>query len=108
MDDFRFSHEGRRFRIGASIGLVPFDNRWATTAAILQAADTSCYAAKEAGRNRVHAWFDTDLAKRARKGEMQWTTRIELATARRRKRCPRPSRCFPVDDRQQRLPGKGQ
>ena len=79
MDDFRFSHEGRRFRIGTSIGLVPIDKRWATTAAILQAADTSCYAAKEAGRNRVHAWFDTDLAMRARQGEMQWTTRIELA-----------------------------
>jgi diguanylate cyclase len=79
MDDFRFVHDGRRFRIGASIGLVPVDRRWATTAAIQQAADTSCYAAKEAGRNRVHAWFDTDAAMRARHGEMQWTTRIEHA-----------------------------
>ena len=79
MDDFRFVHDGRRFRIGTSIGLVPVDRRWATTEAILQAADTSCYAAKEAGRNRVHAWFDTDLAMRTRHGEMQWTTRIEQA-----------------------------
>jgi diguanylate cyclase (GGDEF)-like protein/PAS domain S-box-containing protein len=79
MDDFRFIHDTRRFRIGASIGLVPVDARWTTTAAIQQAADTSCYAAKEAGRNRVHAWFDTDAAMRARQGEMQWTTRIEHA-----------------------------
>ncbi len=79
MDDFRFIHDGRRFRIGASIGLVPVDMRWTTTAAIQQAADTSCYAAKEAGRNRVHAWFDTDAAMRARHGEMQWTSRIEHA-----------------------------
>ncbi len=79
MDDFRFIHDARRFRIGTSIGLVPVDRRWASTEAILQAADTSCYAAKEAGRNRVHAWFDTDLAMRARHGEMQWTTRIEHA-----------------------------
>jgi diguanylate cyclase (GGDEF)-like protein/PAS domain S-box-containing protein len=79
MDDFRFIHDGRRFRIGASIGLVPVDRRWTTTAAIQQAADTSCYAAKEAGRNRVHAWFDTDAAMRARQGEMQWTSRIEHA-----------------------------
>ena len=79
MDDFRFMHEDRRFRIGASIGLVPVDRRWASTETILQAADTSCYAAKEAGRNRVHAWFDTDQAMRARQGEMQWTTRIEQA-----------------------------
>lgn len=79
MDDYRFTHDDRRFRIGASIGLVPIDKRWSGTAAIQQAADTSCYAAKEAGRNRVHAWFDTDLAMRARHSEMQWTTRIERA-----------------------------
>ena len=79
MDDFRFAHEERRFRIGTSIGLVPVDNRWSTTAAIMQAADTSCYAAKEAGRNRVHTWFDTDLAMRARQGEMQWAARLEQA-----------------------------
>ena len=79
MDDFRFIHDGRRFRTGTSIGLVPVDSRWSTTTAILQAADTACYAAKEAGRNRVHAWFDTDLAIRARSGEMQWASRIEQA-----------------------------
>ena len=79
MDDFRFVHEERRFRIGMSIGLVPVDQRWQATTAIQQAADTSCYAAKEAGRNRVHTWFDTDLAMRERKYEMQWTTRIEHA-----------------------------
>ncbi|MFM9917451.1 MAG: PAS domain-containing protein [Rhizobacter sp.] len=79
MDDYRFFHDGRRFRVGASIGLVPVDQRWSSIAAILQAADTSCYAAKEEGRNRVHVWFDSDLAMRARHGEMQWTTRIEQA-----------------------------
>lgn len=79
MEAFRFVHDERRFRIGTSIGLVPMDNRWATTAAAMQAADTSCYAAKEAGRNRVHAWFDTDQAMRARHGEMQWASRLEQA-----------------------------
>jgi len=79
MDDFRFVHENRRFRIGTSIGLVPVDKRWASTAAVQQAADTSCYAAKEAGRNRVHAWFDTDAAMRARHHEVQWTSRMEQA-----------------------------
>lgn len=79
MEEFRFLHDERRFRIGTSIGLVPVDNRWSSTEAILQAADTSCYAAKEAGRNRVHAWFDTDHAMRTRHGEMQWTSRIEQA-----------------------------
>ncbi len=79
MDAFRFIHDERRFRIGTSIGLVPVDDRWATPETILQAADTACYAAKEAGRNRVHVWFDTDTVMRARHREMQWTIRIERA-----------------------------
>ncbi|WP_205737872.1 EAL domain-containing protein [Granulosicoccus antarcticus] len=73
----RFSHDSHRFRIGASIGLVPLDDRWGSMAAIMQAADTSCYAAKEAGRNRVHIWFDTDHAMRARRGDAQWAERLE-------------------------------
>ena len=79
LDDYRFSHEDRRFRIGASIGLVPFDNRWATTSAAMHAADMSCYAAKDAGRNRVHTWFDTDQTMNARHGEIEWASRIEEA-----------------------------
>ncbi|WP_375183996.1 EAL domain-containing protein [Aquabacterium sp.] len=79
MEEFRFTHEGRRFRIGTSIGLVPVDERWANTSLVLQAADTACYAAKEAGRNRVHAWYDTDQMLKARQGEMQWASRLEQA-----------------------------
>jgi diguanylate cyclase len=79
MDDFRFTHQDRRFRIGASIGLVALDRRWPNAAAVQQAADASCYAAKEAGRNRVHTWFDTDVTMHARRFEMGWTSRIEHA-----------------------------
>lgn len=79
IENFRFVHEGQRFRTGASIGLVPVDQRWPTTSAILQASDTACYAAKEAGGNRVYVWFASDLALQARNGEMQWTSRIEQA-----------------------------
>jgi diguanylate cyclase len=79
LDDFRFGHEGRRFRIGASIGLVPLDSRWPDTAALMSAADASCYAAKEAGRNRVHHWFDTDTEMHQRQGQMRWAHRLENA-----------------------------
>lgn len=71
MDRFTFIHDGRRSRIGTSIGLVPLDSRWVSPAAVLQAADTACYAAKEAGRNRVHIWFDADPAMRARDADNQ-------------------------------------
>jgi diguanylate cyclase (GGDEF)-like protein/PAS domain S-box-containing protein len=79
LDDFRFLHDGRSFRVGASIGLVPVDRRWESTAAILQAADSSCYAAKDAGRNRLHAWIDSDAVIALRRTEMQWAMRIEQA-----------------------------
>jgi diguanylate cyclase (GGDEF)-like protein/PAS domain S-box-containing protein len=79
MEDFRFIHEDRRFRIGASIGLVAVDGRWAEPAAVLQAADRACYAAKEAGRNRVHLWSETDRSMRARDGETQLAARLAQA-----------------------------
>jgi diguanylate cyclase (GGDEF)-like protein/PAS domain S-box-containing protein len=76
MEEYRFVHDARRLRIGASVGLVPVDHRWPNTAAVLQAADSACHAAKEAGRNRVHVWSDTDQAMRARQGETQLATRL--------------------------------
>ena len=79
MAGFRFVHDERSFRVGASIGLVPVDDRWTSSSAIMQAADASCYAAKEGGRNRVHLWYDTDTAIRVRAGDMQWAMRIEQA-----------------------------
>lgn len=50
---FRFSWGERRFSIGASIGLAYIDGSHTTMADILLAADTACYDAKKAGRNRV-------------------------------------------------------
>jgi len=79
MDDYRFSVDNKRFRIGVSIGLVPLQGSWPNLAAIQQAADSSCYAAKEAGRNRVHFWRDGDAAILARKGQMRWAPRLEQA-----------------------------
>jgi diguanylate cyclase (GGDEF)-like protein/PAS domain S-box-containing protein len=79
LEVYRFEHDGHRFRIGASIGLAPADARFPTAAAVLQAADSACFAAKEAGRNRVHLWIDSDAAIQARQGEAQWAARLERA-----------------------------
>ncbi len=79
MEEFRFIHENRRFRLGTSIGLVTLDARWSSTAELLQAADTACYAAKDGGRNRVHTWFDLDNFTAVRQGEVSWTARLERA-----------------------------
>lgn len=79
MEDYRFVHEERRFRIGTSIGLVPFDSRWANIEAATQAADSACYAAKDAGRNRVHLWFDADSSIQARQDDSEWANRLAVA-----------------------------
>lgn len=76
---FRFINEGRRYRIGASIGVVPLDRRWSNATAILQAADVACYTAKESGRNRVHAYADIGGAAQASQGLMRWATRLQEA-----------------------------
>jgi len=79
MGAFRFVHDDKHFRVGASIGLVPVDGRSTSVSAVLQAADTSCYVAKESGRNRVHVWAESDEALRLRSGETRWAARIERA-----------------------------
>lgn len=79
MDEFRFVHHGQSFRLGTSIGLVEIDRHWDDTAAIVHAADTACYAAKAAGRNRVHVWEDSHQVRQSRHGNGQWSTRLDAA-----------------------------
>ncbi len=79
MDEFRFIHEAHRFRIGVSVGLVEINPHWMDIAVLMKAADSACYAAKEAGRNRVHVWYESDRAITERSGNMQWATRLAQA-----------------------------
>ncbi len=77
--DFRFAWEGQMFHVGVSAGLVAIGEASESTTALLSAADSACFAAKDEGRNRVHVYRldDSDLAQR--RGEMQWVARIHLA-----------------------------
>ena len=64
--DFRFSWEHQLFQIGVSIGLVGIDETTDSAAHLLARADIACYAAKDAGRSRVHLFQedDSDLTRR--------------------------------------------
>ncbi len=81
-DAFDFSHDGRHFKIGASIGLLPLDARWSDAASVLNAADAACISAKAAGRNRVLEWSNADrsLAHGAA-AAAGWASRLERALA---------------------------
>ncbi len=54
IEQYRFEWAGRTFSIGASIGLTRVTADHGNVAAVLRAADAACYAAKEAGGNRIH------------------------------------------------------
>jgi diguanylate cyclase (GGDEF)-like protein/PAS domain S-box-containing protein len=81
VEQFTFSFDDKAFGIGASIGLVPIDARSGTKTDVLKDADAACYAAKDAGRNRVHRFRQDDIALAARQGEIQWVSRINGALA---------------------------
>lgn len=79
MAEYRFTFEQRKFRIGASIGLVPIDSSWEDAAKLLKAADTACYAAKEAGRDRVVSYFEVDGSVETRRSESAWIHLLDQA-----------------------------
>ncbi|MCP4701941.1 MAG: EAL domain-containing protein [Gammaproteobacteria bacterium] len=76
---FRFVWEDRNFNIGVSIGLVPITETCGTITELLRCADSACYAAKDAGRSRIHVYRENDSMVAKRHGEMEWVSRISLA-----------------------------
>ncbi len=79
LQEFRFVWNEHVLRIGASIGVVALAAGEQTLAQVLSAADSACYAAKEAGRNRVKFYAIEDEQLVRRHGEMTWVSRINGA-----------------------------
>lgn len=76
---YRFLWEDKTFSVGASIGVVGINGRNEGLNVVLRCADEACYAAKDAGRNRVHMYSEADSELVHRQGEMQWVSRINGA-----------------------------
>jgi diguanylate cyclase (GGDEF)-like protein/PAS domain S-box-containing protein len=64
--DCEFLWDGRGFRVGVSIGVVSIADRRHSVADVLRLADASCYAAKNAGRDRVRVHDARDDVERGR------------------------------------------
>jgi diguanylate cyclase (GGDEF)-like protein len=77
VDNLFLTWDDRRFRVGISIGLVPIDHASESVESVLRAADVACYAAKEAGRNRIHVYDQSDPASAQRHTHMDWIDRIK-------------------------------
>jgi diguanylate cyclase (GGDEF)-like protein/PAS domain S-box-containing protein len=79
VQDFRFIWHDKTFSIGVSIGLVSIDPIVASLADVMSAADSAMYAAKDAGRNRIHIYQVNDRELAQRHGDMQWVSRLVKA-----------------------------
>ena len=79
IEKFRFAWEDKIFSVGVSIGVVPIDHNSESMASLLGMADAACYAAKDAGRNRVHIYREDDEDLARRRGETHWVTVINRA-----------------------------
>jgi diguanylate cyclase (GGDEF)-like protein/PAS domain S-box-containing protein len=79
VEDFRFGWGEQSFQLGVSIGLVVIDKNSPDAEEVFKEADSACYAAKEAGRNRVHLYSQDDKGISQRRGEAQWMVRIQSA-----------------------------
>ena len=79
LQEFRFAWKEHAFRVGASIGVVILPNGEQSLTQAFSAADSACYAAKEAGRNQVVFDSVDDEALARHRGEMGWVSRITEA-----------------------------
>jgi diguanylate cyclase (GGDEF)-like protein/PAS domain S-box-containing protein len=60
IDNFIFKWEDKVYDLGVSIGVIVLDDTITTYEEALKLADTSCYLAKEEGRNRIHFHTSAD------------------------------------------------
>ncbi len=76
--DFRFVWGASTLSVGASIGIVQIRAETENVASVMSAADIACYAAKDAGRNRIHVYGADGVSHRHK--EMHWVARVTRAT----------------------------
>ncbi len=79
IQEFRFVWEHKCFQVGVSIGLVEIASTSENVVELMNNADMACYAAKEAGRNRVHLYQHDDSQVSKYRGERAIATQLIAA-----------------------------
>ena len=79
VDAYQFVWGSKVHTLGVSIGVVIVTPHMRRLAQVMNAADAACYAAKDAGRNRVHVYQEDEAVVERRNGEMEWVVRAKRA-----------------------------
>ena len=79
IQSFRFLYADKIFHISVSIGAVPISGNSLTTEEVLKIADSTCYSAKNKGRNRVQVYYPNDRDIALQSENSRWFTRITQA-----------------------------
>ena len=96
LDEYVFSWEKNEYKLGVSIGIISLDCTVDSYEEALKLADTSCYLAKEAGRNRIHVHTTSDQAVMQRLQQGNIVSQIQDALKTNRFTCYLQKIC-PVD-----------
>ena len=78
-ENFVFVWEAKSFTIGVSIGIVIIDERWENMESLFNAADSTCYMAKNNGGNRVALYREEEEVFFDRKIAGHWIEHISSA-----------------------------
>ena len=78
IEQFEFLWEDKRFRLGASLGVVAIHPSTAVSD-MMREVDSACYFAKEQGRNRVYVHDPDDLELTHRQDQLNWVARLNKA-----------------------------
>ena len=77
--DYAFNSNEQVFRLTASCGVMHVDKEVSSEQVIMQCADAACFAAKDAGRDRIHVYEADDSEMGQRRGVMDFVAQIDKA-----------------------------
>lgn len=78
-EDLNFEWEGQRYRQSLSVGVALSSHELDSVVDLIGAADSSCYAAKEQGKNRVMMYTGGLDTQTMNHRDMQWVSRLQKA-----------------------------
>jgi diguanylate cyclase (GGDEF)-like protein len=77
--DYDFVWNDQVFDIGACIGLVEINEMSTNCEQVINNADLACYAAKDAGRNRIQVYVESDEDIAFKAAEVTWVSKVLAA-----------------------------